>query len=310
MLLPVALLLNINVLINPSAVNILHHSRIDGMLESFRLDMPILHWITLSLIFFAAAILINRMVIINRLSNSITLYPGLFFIVLISAFPVFGAVSSLTISTVLLLLLLSNLMYINARSGVVDKIFNVGLYLGLMGLLFMPQLIFFFMIVASVNMLTTVKRRTVFNLINGTLIPFFLIGLAVLLYADQITDFKAMYANQFGFVNFSVPQSVEQWVTLVVIILYVLLVLLTYNSVISKKSIQSIRKINVLSFTILFVIMIHLISGIQSLHTLVLLMPVFAFYTAEGVLKFKKETNAELILILLVILGIVMPFVG
>ncbi len=310
LLLPVALLLNLNVLLNPSIEFPVYNDLIDPYLQDFYLNMPITHWLVLSLLFFTKAVLLNRLVIINRLSNTITLYPGLFLIVLMSAFPIFEFVSSVSVALLAFILLLSNLMYINARTSVVNKIFNVGLYLGLMMILVLPNLLFFFMIIISISWLTSLKQRTIFNLLNGVLLPFLFASLYALLWDLPFGDVTTNYSDQFGIGNISIPESLESWLIVVLTSLYLLIVLITYNTVVSKKSIQSVRKINVITVSIVFILLIHVISGLPSKHNLILLTPVFAYYTAEGVLKFKRESNAELILILLVILGIILPFVA
>ena len=308
LLLPVALVLNINLLFITDAGLPLFHSVLDPLLYDFRLNMPVWHWLGFGLMLFAGAVLINRMVIINRLSNTITLFPGLFYLLIGSALPVFGAITSITISLVVFILFISNMMYFNARTGASNKVFNVGLYLGLLSLLFMPQLLFLFLVFIGINFLTTMKQRVVFNLLNGVLLPFYMTGLVLLFIGYSFSDLTLAYLRQFGFDNFSLPSSIPSWISLLFIVFYLIIALLTYNGVISKKSIQSIRKINVFTWSIPFVLLVYFISGIQSIHLLILLSPVLAFYTSEGVLRFKKESNGELILILLVVFCIVMPF--
>ena len=308
LLLPVALILNVNLLLFASVDIPLYHTPIDQLLSDFRISMPVLHWLAFSFMLFGGAVLLNRMVIINRLSNTISLYPGLFYLVLMSALPVFGALTSISISLFIFILLLSNLMYINARTGVATKIFNVGLYLGLMSMLFLPQLSFVFLIFIAIRVLTAIRQREIFNLMNGTLLPFYMSGLVLLFIGFDIGGLKSVYSQQFGFENLRLPQDIPSWASLIFIALYLVVVLLTYNGVISKKSIQSIRKINIVTWALPFAVLIYLISGKSSLHLLMLTVPILAFYTSEGVLRFKKESNAEMILILLVVLCIVMPF--
>ena len=289
LLLPVALVLNINLLLQSGPSIPRYHSYVDLVLENFRTNMPIIHWIAFALLIFTGAVLINRMVIINRLSNTITLYPGLFFVVLVSAFPVFGAVTSISISLILLILLLSNLMYINVRSGAVTKIFNTGIYLGLMGLMFMPQLVYIVMILIAVNVLASMKQRIVLNLLNGMFLPYYFVGMAILFFSGSFDTISQQYKDQFGFDNFHLAKDLGGWLTLAILAMYLFIVLITYNNVISKKSIQSVRKISLVSISILFGILVHLISSVNSLHNLMLLIPAFAFFTSEGCIEIQKR---------------------
>jgi hypothetical protein len=262
------------------------------------------------MLLFSCAVLLNRLVIINRLSNTITLFPGLFFLLIVSAFPLFGALTSITLSLLMLILMLSNLMYTNARSGVANKIFNVGIYLGLMILLFIPNCWFIALVIIGINTLTTIKQRVVFNLLNGILLPIYMAGLILFFIGSGTDAIMQVYQNQFGLANLTLPHDLQGWLTLVVHALWLIVVLIAYNATISKKSIQSIRKANVMTWSLLFVVIIFAFSGIMSLHYLMLLSPALAFYTSEAVLRFKKESNAEMIMILLVILCIVMPFLS
>ncbi len=310
LLFPVALILNVNLLFDIPVDIPIYNELIDPWLLSSRTAYPVFHWLLLGMILFAGAVLINRMVIINRLSNTITLLPGLFYLLILSAFPLYGALTSVAISLLFFILLLSNILYINARTGVENKIFNVGIYLGILILLFIPNIILLVLVLIAINTTTTIKHRAVFNLLNGTFVPFYLIGIYLLLNNISFDSISSVYWNQFGFHNISLPGDIQSWITLIIMTIYILIVLLTYNNTISKKSIQSIRKINVLTWSMLFVILVNLISGVKSPHNLMLLVPALALYTSEGVLRFKRENNGELILIILIILCIVMPFIG
>ena len=159
------------------------------------------------------------------------------------------------------------------------------------------------------NTLTSMKQKGILNFLNGGLLPIFIVIVSLLLAGETTSTLTSTYSHQFGLTNFVLPDRMSDWITLVLLLLFIVFVLLTQGLVISKKSIQGVRKINVLTWTILFAIIIHLSSGHHSLHNLILLTPALGFYLSEGILRFKKESNAELILILLIILCVIMPFV-
>ena len=308
LLLPLALILNVNMLIVEVDVPA-YNNLLDQKLFEFRQNWPLLHWFLFGSLLFSGAVLINRIIIINRLSNHITLFPGLFFLFLISAFPVFSGITSISLTLILFILFMSNLMYINTRGGAASKVFNAGIYFGLMCLLCLTNLVFAVLAIITMNALISIGQKSILNFINGGLLPVF-IALVILLLTGQTSSTLAVaYENHFGLININLPDQMSDWITLVVLFLFSVFVLVSQGNVISKKSIQGIRKINVLTWTILFAIVIHLFSGQRSLHNLMLLIPALGFYISEGVLRFKKESNAELILILLFILCVIMPFV-
>lgn len=310
LLLPLAMVLNVNLLFLDGPSIPAYHQGIDGMFTDFRLAYPIGHWFLYSLLIFVTAILINRMTIINRLSNTITLYPGLFYLVLASAFPLYSALTTIAISVLFQVLMLSNLMYINARTGAAGKIFNAGIYLGLMGALFLPQLLYLVLAIAGINILTAIKERVVLNLLNGLLLPFYLLGFYYLFREMQFTTLSEYYAGQFGLTNFRLPQLLTEWLTLGLMIVLLVFSLFSYNQAISKKSIQAIRKINILAYAILASLLVFLLSGVPSLHLFNLFLPAIGFFISESILRMKKESSAELIFVLLIMLCVTMPFVS
>lgn len=310
LLLPLAMVLNLNMIFFDSPVVPEFHGSIDRALSSLRSSYPILHWFLYSCLLFVTAILINRMTIIHRLSNVITLYPGLLFLVLASAFPLYGIVSSISVSILFQVLMLSNLMYTNARTGAAGKVFNAGIYLGLMGSLFLPQLLYLVLVLVGLNVLTAIKQRAVLNLLNGTMLPFYLGGLYFLISELPIDTLTSYYKGQIGYANLRVPVLLSEWLTLGLMVVLLILILFTYNHAISKKSIQSIRKITILAYTLLASLIIFFFSGKASLHCLMLLLPAMGFFLSEAMLRMKKESSAELMFLLLIMLCILMPFVA
>lgn len=310
LLLPLAMVLNLNMIFFDSPAVPEFHGSVDTTLADIRASYPILHWFLYSCLLFVTAILINRMTIIHRLSNVITLYPGLLFLVLASAFPLFAVVSSISISILFQVLMLSNLMYTNARTGATGKVFNAGIYLGLMGSVFLPQLLYLVLVLIGINILTAIKQRSVLNLLNGMMLPFYLGGLYFLIRELPLDTLSSYYQGQIGFANFRLPSLLSEWLTLGLIAVLLMLVLFTYNQAISKKSIQSIRKITILAYTLLASLIIYFFSGKASLHCLMLLLPAMGFFISEAMLRMKKESSAELLFLLLIMLCIIMPFVA
>lgn len=310
LLLPLALVLNLNLLFDVPSYIAIFHTTIDTWCQKyFNEHNPFLHWLIYSLLIFICATLINRWVIIHRLSNTITLLPGVFFIVLISIFPKMAGLNSISIALLFYCLMLSNLMYIYARQSAADKVFNVGLYTGIMSVLFGPFVMLLLFLCIAINIMTSLRMKMFLNLLNGFFIPFYFILVAYFWNDWPISGFVDQWSAQFGWANLELPLTTSRLIALVFFILLLLFVFITHPMCTSKKSIQIGRKIVVLAWSLIFSLIIYVISGVRGIQLLSFMMPAIAFYISEGVLRFKNERNAELVFVLLIMLCAVMPFV-
>jgi hypothetical protein len=307
LLFPLALVLNVNLLLVDRQDFPIFNQYFDTKVFHGLNDHVVIQWLLWSLIVFISGALMNRYVIINRLSNTISLFPGLFYILFCSIFPSVAFISSISVGVFFFLLLLSNLFYTNIRFGVSNKIFNTGFYQGLMSVLFAPYSVFLIYEALSLNTLRTVKRIDLINLLNGTLLPIYFLIVSYFLYSsDNFAGFG--YKSQFGTANLSLPQSVEEWLLPIFVILCILILIGTFNKALSKKGIQTIRKINILAWSIPIGIVFYFISSVCSTQLLMILFPALAYFISEWVLSFRNQTTAELIFILMLVLCYLVPW--
>lgn len=95
------------------------------------LDIPLLQSILGVILIFIQAALVNRIVIMNRLTGHITLFSGVIYATLVSLFPSYHYFTEYLIANTFVLLSIASIMKIYHKSFNIISAFNAGLYMGL-----------------------------------------------------------------------------------------------------------------------------------------------------------------------------------
>ena len=202
------------------------------------------HWILGSVLIFIQVIIINRMMIRNRIMRDPSLVAGLGYLVLSSFFRDMNFISPDLLAMSFFIPAVSFLFDIYKKFRVELDMFNAGLLTGLAALM-EPSFLFF----TVIGMITLLKLRA-FHLkeflqyLNAVILPFFMVwGYCYL--TDQIQLFFDFFQNAgWDGDKFSTfwNMGVFRWV---ILILGLAVTLFSYNSHMLKKSIQAQKKIEV-----------------------------------------------------------------
>ncbi len=119
------------------------------------------------------AVLINVLVSNHRLASEVSLFPGLFYILIASSLPDFLCFSPIHLANTFLIIALGILMATYKQSSCADLIFNVGLWLGVASLFYPPFLLFLFVGMAGLNVLRAYKIRERLMILAGMADPVF-----------------------------------------------------------------------------------------------------------------------------------------
>ena len=271
-------------------------------------NKPVLSALIYSTGVFLNAILLNRMVIINRVAIKITLVPGAVYVVLASVFPPLINLTTLLFTSFFLILIFTNLSYAGIRFKVEDRIFNIGFFAGLASLMYPPAILYIMMIYLGLSMLRTYKQKENLNALNGFLLPHFFAFVYFFLADKSGAYFQLQFREGFGFLNIGSFSSMEMIYGGILVVIAIFGAA-NYPSIIKKKEIQSRKKIDLMYWSLFFGLLILIFAPQWHLQLAFLFLPGLAFLLAESLLLIKSEPMADLIFVLLIIMSFVFQFI-
>ncbi len=254
------------------------------------------------LLLFVHAVAINALAARHRLSDMVTLFPGLFYILIASALPDFLHLSPLHLANTFYLIVIFELMATYKQPSCADRIFNIGFWLAIGSLFYFSYLILIIFGLIGMNTLRAFKLKEWLMMLSGAAVPYLLIG-TYSFWIDGLDTFvQQQFADNFGFWDFIPLQGVEGYFKLAFVGFLLLIVLLSYSLYVSKKNIQVQKKIGILYYGLLFAIGTVLFqSGVQLDNLLVLAIPM-GILLAINFLSITSRWAEALHLILLFIL--------
>lgn len=201
---------------------------------------------------FLCAVMINRLFIRNRLTSEINLYPGMIFLLLLSATPTGW---SWHISMVVLLLVLTILDHIYKsykHTETKGETFNVGVCTGLIVLLYPQAFLLIFFAFIGFFIIRNFRIKEVFQCVLGLICPFYVVG-AVAYFLGSFSALKAHLLQPFGFFLYNDLNLNSPWLFIAIPLLFIAISLALYGLVVAKNNNQAVKKINILYWLLLMV---------------------------------------------------------
>ena len=182
------------------------------------------------LIVFVQALLLNKLTIQYRLFDEVTLYPGLFYILLVSSIQDFLPLSSVLLGNTFLILALINLLGTHKVKKCADTIFNVGFWIGLAALFYNSFVLFLLLGIIGILSLRTFKWQEVIIVLCGYFLPFLFVS-TYFFWIDQLGEYwNGYYLNQFSFLDFQFKSSWKTYYKLIILALFFLMGLFNHYS--------------------------------------------------------------------------------
>lgn len=204
-----------------------------------------------TIIIWLQALLINAMVARNRLASEINLFPGLFYILVCSALPVFQEFSPLHLANTFLILAIGQISRIYKQNRYTDYLFNSGLLIGLASLFYSPYILFLLPILFGLNSLRAFKLKEWLAVIIGSGIP--VLWLLVLAFLnDDLGNRWEVWSSGIAFFDIDrQPMLRSELIGLIIMGTLILVLLINHNAIIQKTIIEVRKKIDLL-YTVLF----------------------------------------------------------
>lgn len=228
----------------------------------------------MTLLVWIQALLINSIVARERLATEINLFPGLFYILVVSILPDFLVYSPVLIGQTFVILSVGQLFRIYKVNYCMDKLFNAGLFIGLASLFYSPYIVFMIPILIGSSSLRAFKIKEWLAVIIGGILP--LLWLSIIAFMqDELGEVLQMWRSAFGFPGLDGDFSVRVQMGLGILLTLLLVVILNQRNYMLKNVIEVRKKINILYSLLLFSLVFALISDqLRIAHLLVLGFPV------------------------------------
>lgn len=242
------------------------------------------------LLLVAQGFLINSIVIENRLSNEVNLFPGVFYVLVCCLLPDFLYLSPVLIGNTFILIALVELFSTYKSPSCADRIFNVGFWTGVASLFYVPFIFYFILINAGLNILRAFNLKERLMVIIGLLVPFFLVGL----YFFAIDRLDFFWENQFGSnISFlSVEGDIGGWNGYVKALLFlalILFVVVNNSSYLTKRNIQAQKKISILYWVMISGLLGAAFQKNLALEHFILLAPALGVFLAFTFTELKRQ---------------------
>jgi len=244
------------------------------------------------LIVFGQSILINQLANKYRLFREVTLLPGLFYILLVSAIQDFLPLSSILLGNTFLILAITSLLSIFKSTKCADAIFNVGFWLGAAALFYNAFILFFFLALLGLMVLRTFKIKEALMMISGYILPFIFASFYFFWYDQLAFYWDTYFLKQFNLIDFRLTGNGNTYYKLIILALFFIMGL--FNGYSFEKSYKIRNFINVFystlfisGFTFLFQ------DNIQLSHFLIIATPLSILLTARFLAM--SKTTAELV---------------
>ncbi len=239
---------------------------------------------------FIQAFLINKLVADYRLNTEINLFPGVFYVLIVSALPEFLNLSPILMANTFYIIGLQVLFntYKTAQGG--GKIFSAGLWFGIGSLFCFSAWILLIVGLVALSILRSFKLRERFMLILGFLVPYY--GLWVYhFFFDRVNYFyNYHFLENLDFLDFAGAADIDLYIKLGFFGLLIVLVLLSYGIYMSKKNIKPQKYISILYWGLLMTIVTFFFqSGIKVEHLMIVSVPL-AIFLGLNFTQFQKRT--------------------
>jgi hypothetical protein len=266
------------------------------------------HWIepfVAALVIFIQAILINVLSFRYRISDEKTLFPGVFYILMVSVSPDFMGLSSVLLAITFLILAFFEL-FSTYRQGVASgNIFNAGLMLGLGSMFYFSLSVYLLWAFIGLSLLRKGSLREILMVLVGFATIYFL----VLTFYFVLNRFDIFWNEQFS-KNIQILdfKGENNWISYGIRILYLLLLVLAIVSqgfYSSKKSMQVQKFQTVLYWSLIVAALPLLFQSNITIYNLVLLAPALTLFVTYNILAMERQTAEAVHLILLaLVLGL------
>lgn len=218
-------------------------------------------------------IMINLLVSKYRIAREISLLPGLFFVLLSSAFTEFLYLSPLILANTFYIIVLYELFSTYRKYNAAGAIFNIGLWIAVGSLFYFSYCFLLILGIIGLVMLRSFTFREVLMLVCGLIAPYLLTGTYYFV-TDQFHVFwNIQITSSIGFLDLNGEVNWIFYIKTGLCSFLLGVLVFSYNQYTKKKSIQQQKYIDVFFLAMIAAILPFLLQANIRLDHLLILVP-------------------------------------
>ena len=272
LLLPYVILIRIHSLLNPIEYKIQDSDTLLTKSIFGFIDSALTQNVLAIMIIYFHVLYINRLVIKHRLTNQITLLPGLIYAILVTMLPEFSLLSPFLIANTFILIGIGQISNTYKRPKAADLLFNIGFLFAVASLFIPNHILLLFVGMIGLFVLRSMKIIEIFQLLSGAILV--LIAFCSTLFLLDINIIpEIMKVSIIPRLAIFESRGASLYKIAAIFAIAVFAVL-SYGKYTLKKSIQTQKKINILYwFMIASLSMLFLFTTINANQVLLLFIP-------------------------------------
>jgi hypothetical protein len=196
------------------------------------------------------AFYINLLVSEHRLANEVSLFPGLFYILISNLLPEFTYLSPVLMGNTFFIIAFGEILSTHKRLGAADRIFNVGFWIAVGSLFYMSYIVLIIFAFAGLDTLRTFKFRERLMLLTGLVTPYILLG-TYFFWHKELDVFANSLSSNFQLLSFVPTPMGIVYRSISIFTLLLLIVNFSYRTYLYKRKMEVQRKINTLFWGLL-----------------------------------------------------------
>ncbi|MEO1053889.1 MAG: hypothetical protein AAFX87_24845 [Bacteroidota bacterium] len=257
--------------------------------------------VSLFLVFFQCLVF-NRLLLVNKAYNENTYIPAVIYAVLASLAFDFSTLSPALMSMTFVILALNGIFnHLEFRMKKDEKIFNIGFYLGLAALFYLPFIVFTVMCFLVFILFTGTVRRRYFLMLYGVALPFLLL-ICYYILIDGLGDLNfSLFAPLFLYKGESYTSLQTFAVLSFVPLLFLILTIIKLNRR-SRFTNYQVRLVQVMFVWLVLTLSIFLFSKERMPNVLIAFVPPLSFLTCHYFLLIRRQLLAEITFVLFIAL--------
>ena len=250
--------------------------------------------VALVLVFFQSLVF-NKLMLDRKAFNENTYIPGLMYAVLMSFFFDLFTLTPVLMGMTFLLLALNNIFnHIEFRAKEDEKILNIGIYIGLASLFYLPYFIFGVVVLLIFMILTGTVARRYLLMLFGLFLPLLLTGCYFLL-RSRLNVFIYNFLNPLW--QYQAKHYMSLWQIAIVYAVPIGLLIFSLARLSQRARFNNYqsRVTQAMFMLLIFSIIFVLISGQLTPNIFIIFMPSIAFFLTHGFLVFNRRWIAEIV---------------
>lgn len=250
-----------------------------------------------AVLIFAQAVGINFIATKFRLSEEITLFSGIFYILLTASIVELAMPTPTLLANTFLIVILYSLFDSYRKSASAIAIFNIGLWIGIGSLFHFGFIAFLLLGIIGLNVLRAFNFREILMLVVGALTAYWIVGAFYFIFDAFNIFWEQQILRNIGFLHF---KGENNWLTYTERLFFAILaivVIISQGVYSFKKNIQIQKFQTVLYWALLVSSITLLFQNNIGIDQLALTMPTLAFFMMYSFTSWSRPTAEALHLI-------------